>query len=61
MPGELKWPSTGVKSVFSAKISQENEGKENTLSFASRELNSHEINYTVTDILALVFGVRTHG
>jgi hypothetical protein len=47
---------------ISAILSQEHEGKERTLSFCNRLLNSHEINYSVMEkeILAVVFGVRVH-
>ena len=43
-------------------MSQEFEGKEKPLSFASRVLNQHEINYSVTEkeLLAVIFGVRIH-
>jgi hypothetical protein len=48
--------------AISAILCQEYEGNERTLSFASRVLNKHEINYSTTDkeILAVVFGVQTH-
>jgi len=48
--------------AISAILGQEHEGKERPLSFASRVLNRHEINYSTThkELLAVVFGVRTH-
>jgi len=48
--------------AISAILSQEHEGKEKPLSFASRVLNNHEINYSVTEkeLLAIVFGIRIH-
>ena len=48
--------------AISAILSQEHEGKEKPLSFASRVLNQHEINYSTTEkeLLAIVFGVQTH-
>jgi hypothetical protein len=48
--------------AISAILSQEHEGKEKPLSFASRVVNSHEINYSVTEkeLLAVVFGICTH-
>ena len=47
---------------ISAILSQEHEGKKKQLSFASRVLNNHEINYSVTEkeLLAILFGVRVH-
>jgi len=48
--------------AISAILGQEHEGKERPLSFASRVLNRHEINYSTThkELLAVVFGVQTH-
>jgi transposase InsO family protein len=48
--------------AISAILSQDHNGKERPLSFASRILNQHEINYSTTEkeLLAVVFGVRTH-
>jgi hypothetical protein len=48
--------------AISALLNQEHEGKERPLSFASRVLNKHEINYSTTEkeLLAVVFGVQTH-
>jgi hypothetical protein len=48
--------------AISAILSQEHEGKERPLSFASRTLNNHEINYNTTEkeLLAVVFGVQIH-
>jgi len=48
--------------AISAILSQEHERKERPLSFASRVLNKHEINYSMTEkeLLAVVFGVQTH-
>ena len=48
--------------AISAILSQEYEGKEKPLSFASRVLNQHKINYSTTEkeLLAVVFGVHTH-
>jgi hypothetical protein len=48
--------------AISAILSQEYEGKERPLSFASRVLNKHEINYSAAEngLLAVVFGVQTH-
>ena len=48
--------------AISAILSQEHEGKEKPLSFATRVLNNHETNYSVTEkeLLAIVFGVRVH-
>jgi hypothetical protein len=48
--------------AISAILSQEHEGKERPLSYASRVLNNHEINYSTTEkeLLAVVFGVQTH-
>jgi hypothetical protein len=45
----------------SAILSKEHGGKERPLSFASRILNKHEFNYSVTEkeLLAVVFGVQT--
>jgi hypothetical protein len=45
--------------AISAILSKEYEGKEIPLSFASRMLNGHEINYSTTEkqLLAVVFGV----
>ena len=47
--------------AISAILSQDHNGKERPLSFASRVLNQHEINYSTTEkeLLAVVFGVRT--
>jgi hypothetical protein len=48
--------------AISAILSQEHEGKERPLSFASRVLNKPEINYSTTEkeLLSVVFGVQTH-
>jgi hypothetical protein len=48
--------------AISAILSEEHSGKERPLSFASRVLNNHEINYSTTEkeLLAVVFGVQTH-
>jgi hypothetical protein len=48
--------------AISAILNQDHNGKESPLSFASRILNQHEINYSTTEkeLLAVVFGVRTH-
>jgi hypothetical protein len=48
--------------AFSAILSQEYEGKEKPLTFASRILNQHEVNYSVTEkeLLAFIFVVRIH-
>jgi hypothetical protein len=48
--------------AISAILSQEHEGKERPLSFASRTLNNHEINYNTTEkeLLEVVFGIQTH-
>jgi hypothetical protein len=48
--------------AISAILSQDHEGKERPLSFASRTLNNHEINYSTTEkeLLAVLFGVQTH-
>jgi hypothetical protein len=48
--------------AISAILSQEYERKERPLSFASRVLNKHEVNYRTTakELLAVVFGVQTH-
>lgn len=45
-----------------AILSQEHEGRERPLNFASRVLNSHGVNYSTTEkeLLAIVFGVQTH-
>lgn len=59
-PFILSWDASNY--VISAILSQEHEGKERPLSFASRVLNNHEINYRFTEkeLLAVVFGVRVH-
>jgi hypothetical protein len=48
--------------AISAILNQEHDGKERPLSFASRVLNKHEVNYNTTEkeLLAVVFGVQTH-
>jgi hypothetical protein len=49
--------------AISAILSQEHEGRNKPLRYASKVLNNHEIKYSVTEKehLAVVFGVQSTG
>jgi hypothetical protein len=48
--------------AISAILSQKQNGQERPISFASRVLNKHEVNYSTThkELLAVIFGTKIH-